>query len=91
MGTKLCSCEGNDNLKNGIKNKNKIETNLSKIEKYCKMKETQTMPTFEDDFRTKAGTEWKKIAGLEKIILLYQINFIIKKYREHLHKKNKKR
>ena len=52
------------------------------------MKETQTIPTLGDEFRTKAGTEWQKITGLEKIILLYKINYIIKKYREYL--KNKK-
>ena len=40
-----------------------------------------------DEYRTKAGTEWDKLAGLEKIILLYKINFIIVKYREHLKKK----
>ena len=45
------------------------------------------MPIFVDEYRTKAGTEWDKLTGLEKIILLYKINFIIVKYREHLKKK----
>ena len=91
MGTKLCNCEGNDdNINTEKKIKPKMETNLSKIERYCYMKETQTLPTLEDEYRTKAGTEWKKIAGLEKIILLYKINFIIKKYREHLNYKKQK-
>ena len=93
MGTKLCNCEGCDNdnnSENKNKKKPKMETNLSKIDRYCYMKESQTLPTLEDEYRTKAGTEWKKIAGLEKIILLYKINFIIKKYREHLNFKKQK-
>ena len=87
MGTKLCSCEGNDNQDISKINKPKIETNLSQIEKYSYLKKSNNMPIFVDEYRTKAGTEWDKLTGLEKIILLYKINFIIVKYREHLKKK----
>ena len=47
------------------------------------------IPNLEDEFRTKAGTDWKRMKGLEKIITLYRINYIIKKYREHLNQRKK--
>ena len=91
MGAKLCSCEGDDNINNvDKKNKPKKEMNLSKIERYSYMKETLNTQPFENDFRTKAGTEWEKISGLEKIILLYKINYIIKRFREYLKRKKKR-
>ena len=83
MGINFCNCGYNNDDTN---NKQNTETNLSIYEKYSNMKATTTSATFEDEFRTKAGTEWKKIKGLEKI---YKINFIIKKYREHLDKRKK--
>ena len=91
MGTRLCNCEGNDNRDINNKNKPKMETNLSQIEKYSYMKKSNNKPILFDEYRTKAGTEWDKLAGLEKIILLYKINFIIIKYREHLRKKKQKK
>ena len=86
MGINFCNCGYNNDDTN---NKQNTETNLSIFEKYSNMKATTTSATFEDEFRTKAGTEWKKIKGLEKIVTLYNINFIIKKYREHLDKRKK--
>ena len=37
--------------------------------------------------RTKAGTLWEKMKGIEKIVTLYYINRIIKAYRNHLKRK----
>ena len=94
MGTKICGCGMNENNKfiiNGNNNLNKIETNLSKIEKYSYLKETQNISITSDDLRTKSGTEWNNLSGLEKIIILYKINFIIRKYREHLKNKEKQK
>ena len=93
MGTKICGCGMNENkfIVNGNNNLNTIETNLSKIEKYSYLKETQNISITSDDLRTKSGTEWNNLAGLEKIIILYKINFIIKKYREHLKNKQKQK
>ena len=94
MGTKICGCGMNENSKliiNGNNYLNTIETNLSKIEKYSYLKETQNISITSDDLRTKSGTEWNNLAGLEKIIILYKINFIIKKYREHLKNKEKQK
>ena len=90
MGISFCGCENNNYNFNYNRNNNfsTIETNLSKIEKYSYLKETQNISITSDDLRTKSGTEWNNLAGLEKIIILYKINFIIKKYREHL-KKNR--
>ena len=76
MGTKLCNCSDNDdNINTKQNNKPKTETNLSHIEKYSNMKKNKNMSTLEEEFRTKAGTEWGNIGGLEKIIILYKINF----------------
>ena len=86
MGTSICGCNNSDNF--NVNNYNNIETNLSKIEKYSYLKETQNISIIYDDLRTKSGTEWNNLTGLEKIIILYKINYIIKKYREHL-KRNK--
>ena len=90
MGINFCGCGNNQNHIKNNGNNLSTETNLSKIEKYSYLKETQNISiTFDDDMRTKTGTEWNNITGLEKIITLYKINFIIKKYREHLKKKEK--
>ena len=91
MGTKLCNCsDSDDNINTKQNNKPKTETNLSHIEKYSNMKKNKNMSTLEEEFRTKAGTEWGNLGGLEKIIILYKINFIIKKYREYLKRKKEK-
>ena len=92
MGLKLCACSDNDtdNIFNkGSNNKPIAETNLSKIKRYCFLKQMNNIPNLEDEFRTKAGTDWKRMKGLEKIITLYRINYIIKKYREHLNQRKK--
>ena len=90
MGINFCGCGNNQNKING--NNLSTEANLSKIEKYSYLKETQNISiTTDEDWRTKSGTEWNNITGLEKIITLYKINFIIKKYREHLKKNREKR
>ena len=91
MGINFCGCNNNNNYNyNGRYKFNNIETNLSKIEKYSYLKETQNISIGSDDLRTKSGTEWNNLTGLEKIIITYKINFIIKKYREHLKKKQSK-
>ena len=93
MGLKLCNCSDNvtdNNINKGLKNKPITETNLSKIERYCFLKQTNNIPNLEDEFRTKTGTEWNRMKGLERIITLYRINYIIKKYREHLNQRKKK-
>ena len=90
MGLKLCTCSDNDIDNNPYKEskpKPITETNLSKIKRYCFLKQTNNIPKLEDEFRTKTGTEWKRMKGLEKIITLYRINLIIKRYREHLKKR----
>ena len=87
MGTNICGCN-NNGYNNG--NNFNTETNLSKIEKYSYLKETQNISIISDDFRTKSGAEWNNLTGLEKIINVYKINFIIKKYREHLKRKKEK-
>ena len=87
MGTSICGCNNSDNFNFNVNNYNNIETNLSKIEKYSYLKETQNISISSissDDLRTKSGTEWNNLTGLEKIIIIYKINYIIKKYREHL-------
>ena len=90
MGANFCGCNFKDNNFVYLKGRNqiKIETNLSKIEKYSYLKETQNISISSDDLRTKSGTEWNNLSGLEKIVVLYKVNFIIKKYREHLKNKN---
>ena len=90
MGINFCGCNNNNYNYIGKKKYNNIETNLSKIEKYSYLKETQNLSIISDDLRTKSGTEWNNLDGLEKIIITYNINFIIKKYREHLKKKKYK-
>ena len=90
MGNNFCGCGNNENYISINGNNLNPETNLSKIEKYSYLKETQNISIISDDLRTKTGTEWNNISGLEKIITLYKINFIIQKYREHLKKKREK-
>ena len=89
--TSMCGC--NNSLNGNNNTGNTIETNLSKIEKYSILKETQNFDLStisQEEFRTKSGTEWNNLTGLERIINLYKINFIIKKYREHLKRKKNK-
>ena len=89
----MCGCNNSHNINFNGNSGSTIETNLSKIEKYSYLKETQNMnlsTIATEDFRTKSGTEWNNLTGLEKIINIYKINFIIKKYREHLYRNKNK-
>ena len=90
MGINICGFGARQNNLFDFNNSNRIETNLSKIEKYSYLKETQNISITSEDLRTKSGTEWNNISGLEKIMIIRKINYIIKKYREHLKAKNNK-
>ena len=90
MGTKLCSCGDDNNINSKLNNRPITETNLSNIEKYSQLKQSKNIRDLNEEFRTKAGAEWDKLIGLEKIITIYKINYIIKRYREHLNRKKKK-
>ena len=81
MGINICGFGAQQNNYFDFDNTNRIETNL---------KETQNINITSDDLRTKSGTEWNNISGLEKIMIIHKINYIIKKYREHLKSKNNK-
>lgn len=36
------------------------------------------------ELRTKAGTRWDEIEGIEKIVILYNVNLIIRQFRKYL-------
>ena len=80
----LCNC--NNNTYNTVQRIN--ETNLSKINQYDinSIKNMNIQLSYKEQ-RTKAGTLWEKMKGIEKIVTLYYINRIIKAYRNHLKRK----
>lgn len=92
MGIDLCNCNYSENAKilpNNIKEnyaQSTIETNLSKFERYVpeNTEASFTKKLTKNEMRTKAGTLWESLTGLEKIITVYHVNVIIRYYREHL-------
>ena len=44
---------------------------------------TRTQLTYRE-LRTKAGTRWEEIEGIEKIVILYNVNLIIRHFRKYL-------
>ena len=96
MGNNFCSC-GNAN---SDLNKKTVETNLvrfifiqysqSKFSNYYLNNEEESFRSQLNyrEQRTKAGTLWDQLEGIEKIVVLYNVNLIIKHFRKYL--KNKR-
>ena len=57
--------------------------------KYTTVKSEKGLGLSEREMRTKAGTLWENIEGVEKIVTLYYVNMIIRIYREHLKHRKK--
>lgn len=81
MGNNFCNCAQNYKISKDTLTCT-IETNLSKFEKYRENQSNNFLN--QKQLRTKAGTLWNNITGLEKIIITYHVNIIIKYYRQHL-------